>query len=146
MKGYCSASPCTQEEMACPKKKCCSQRLCYRGWFKRSSWKMERGQSSWSIPWRGWISAKRASQDCYWNVHAPYHQDLRDLSCRRLSRVEWVNPLRGGMLRYINRNWLRTIYAHVILLYNTFSFKCGTECTRFFNKDFMKMFLSWRVS
>ena len=35
---------------------------------------------------------------------------------------------------------------HVILLYNTFSFKCGTECTRFFNKDFMKTFLSWRVS
>ena len=31
-------------------------------------------------------------------------------------------------------------------VYNTFSFKCGTECTRFFNKDFMKMFLSWRVS
>ena len=39
----------------------------------------------------------------------------------------WHNRV---VLRYTNRNWLRTIYAHVILIYNTFSFKCGTECSR----------------
>ena len=79
-----------------------------------------RGFFSWMLLKRGTGSRERGTE--VWervvsgNLHKnPKWRSKKRERERRRQRKEFV------LLRYINRNWLRTIYAHVVLLYNTFS-------------------------
>ena len=67
---------------------------------------------------RRWSSAKRGSQDFLRNIQASNHQDLLNLSCWRLSWMEWDFPIRGECdvtlieLIYFAINVFRLMFNH----------------------------------